>query len=149
MPEHPKNPAETKHEIVVANGRFPDFVVIDWDKSRIHISNWDTDGLLQYSGLTLEEYHRICVVIGKLKLETLKRNDLMVHEYLIGERTRGSRCVLCPVEQREEQAIILENPEICISCVRFYSQLDVERELDTVAIECKRIREEVTARTEK
>lgn len=101
------------------------------DRERgVRISTHQREGICSYAGLDNGTYTLLCALIGTAQWRTLALNPLLIGE----DFHHGPICSCLFSHQacKENFALVLEQPEICPSCVAFYRCLGVERDIDTL-----------------
>lgn len=96
----------------------------------ICISTYQREGICMYTGLDNGSYLMLCALLGVTQWRTLEMNPLLVAEDF--HHGPACRCLFSHQICKEDFALVLEDPEVCTSCLAFYRCLGVEREVDTL-----------------
>ncbi len=110
---------------------FTNGVLASVDRSRgILISTYQRDGICTYTGLDHGSYLLLCALLGVTQWRTLALNPLLVAEDF--HHGPPCKCLFSHQPCKEDFALLLEDPEVCMSCLEFYRCLGVERDVDAL-----------------
>jgi len=108
-----------------------DSTLVCVDRSRgIRVSTYQREGICTYTGLDNGTFLLLCSILGTTQWRTLSLNPLLVAEDF--NHGPACRCLFSHQACKEDFALVLENPEVCPSCLAFYRCLGAEREVDTL-----------------
>jgi len=91
------------------------------------VSTDQAKGIALFAGIAIENYVRVCAVLGLTQWRALELNPMLVVEDFV--HTEPGDCLFVRRAYKPDYAIALERPVICPGCIEFYRCLGAEREI--------------------
>ena len=93
----------------------------------VRVSRWQASGLAEYTNMAEHEFILLCALLGLVQRSALEHSDFLIEEDCW--HATPIDCLFSHVERKQDYARLLENPQICEGCLKFYSDFGVYHEL--------------------